>query len=171
MNEEKLIAITESGIHFLVDELGNVFRETKNGVKPLKKHTRNGGYEYVCVSVNGKCKKISVHRLVASAFHSNPSNLPQVNHIDGNPNNNRADNLEWVSGSDNQLHSRYVLGNKTGFADRPVKCLDTGEEYISTRDAWKKTGVRYSHISECARGKRKTAGGRRWEYAPLGQHL
>lgn len=171
MNEEILNAITASGRHLLVDEHGNVFKKTKDGVEPLKKFTRNGGYEYVCLNVNGRCKKMSVHRLVATAFHSNPDNLPQVNHIDGNPSNNRADNLEWISGGDNQLHSRYVLGNKTGFADRPVVCLDTGEEFISTRDAWRKTGVCYSHISECARGKRKTAGGRRWEYAPLGQHL
>lgn len=152
------------GRHLCVDRDGNVYRKTQTGMQPLAKHKRKSGYEYVEVSTNGQKKKIAVHRLVAMAFHENPNNYPQVNHIDGNPSNNKADNLEWVSGSDNQLHSRYILGNTTGFKDTPVVCLDTGEEFVSTRDAWRKTGISYSHISECASGKRKTAGGFKWGY-------
>ena len=152
------------GRHLCADREGNVYIKTASGVKPLAKHKRKGGYEYVEVFINGAKKKISVHRIVAKAFCENPNQHPQVNHIDGNPSNNRADNLEWVSGSDNQLHSRYVLGNETGFKDRPIICIDTGEEFISTRDAWRKTGINYSHISECASGKRKTAGGFKWGY-------
>jgi hypothetical protein len=153
------------GRHLCVDRDGNVYKKTPSGVKPLSKHKRKGGYEYVEVSINGVKKKIAVHRLVAKAFCENPNNHPQVNHIDGDPSNNKADNLEWVSGCDNQLHSRYVLGNETGFKDKPVVCIDTGEEFISTRDAWRKTGINYSHISECASGKRKTAGGFKWGHA------
>jgi hypothetical protein len=153
------------GRYLGVDRDGNVYLEARYGMRKLPKYKRNGGYEYVEVTSNGLRKKLSVHRLVATAFHANPNNFPQVNHIDGDPSNNKADNLEWVNGSDNQLHSRYVLGNETGFKDTPVVCIDTGEEFISTRDAWRKTGINYSHISECASGKRKTAGGFKWGYA------
>ena len=159
------------GRYLCVDKDGNVYSKNTSGTHKLPKYKRKGGYEYVEATINGVRKKIAVHRLVAKAFCDNPNNLPQVNHIDGNPSNNKADNLEWVSGSENQFHSRYVLGNVTGFKDTPVVCLDTGEEFVSTRDAWRKTGINYCHISECASGKRKTAGGYRWGYAEKGESI
>lgn len=163
--EKVLKEVTALGKCLYVDRDGNVYRKIQSKMKPLPKYKRNGGYEYVEISTNVGRKKLAVHRLVATAFHENPNNYPQVNHIDGNPSNNKANNLEWVSGSYNQLHSRYILGNETGFKDKPVVCIDTGEGFISTRDAWRKTGINYSHISECASGKRKTAGGFKWGYA------
>lgn len=166
MGEIKHISL--DGIELAVTVYGDVLLPISlTEYKLLPKYIRRG-YEYVEVRCNGKRKKFSVHRLVAQAFCENPQNKQQVNHIDGDTTNNWASNLEWVDSSENQYHSRYVLGNQTGFKDRPVVCVDTGETYISTRDAWRKTGVNYCHICECAKGKRKRAGGMRWEYAPLG---
>ena len=53
------------------------------------------GYLKVILSCNGKCKTINVHKLVAQAFIENPDNLPEVNHINEDKTNNRADNLEF----------------------------------------------------------------------------
>ena len=168
MTEEMVTEVAAFGRFLYVDRDGNVYRNTRTKLHPLAKHKRKGGYEYVEVSTDNGRKRLAVHRLVAMAFHENPNKYPVVNHIDGNPSNNKASNLEWVDDSTNQLHSRYILGNETGFKDTPIVCLDTGEEFISTRDAWRKTGVNYSHISECASGKRKTAGGYKWGYAERG---
>lgn len=56
-----------------------------------------------CVEVCGTNKR--VHRLVALTFIPNPDNKPQINHIDSNPSNNKIDNLEWCTRSENMLHA------------------------------------------------------------------
>lgn len=148
------------GSDYYVDENGTVVN--KYG-KVMAKYIDRKGYSYIVIRRNKMRKKILVHRLVAEMFIENPLNLPQVNHIDGDKTNSNVSNLEWVTASENQIHSRYVLKNRTGFSDTPVVCVETGIEYISTRDAWRKTGVNCSHISECVNGKRKTAGGYHWK--------
>jgi len=64
-------------------------------------------HEYLRVAfyVNGKRWTTGVHRAVAEAFHENPDNLPEVNHINAISNDNRAINLEWCSRRENVLHS------------------------------------------------------------------
>lgn len=63
------------------------------------------GYKLVSLSKNGSSKRVLLHRLIAKAFIPNPNNLPQVNHKDGNKQNNIIDNLEWVSAQDNIIHA------------------------------------------------------------------
>ena len=61
----------------------------------------------------GITKSLLVNRVIAWAFHPNPANLPQVNHIDGDKENNAAFNLEWATGSENEKHA-HRTGLKSG---------------------------------------------------------
>lgn len=151
---------------YFIDETGKV--TNKYGRIIRHRFRQANGYPYVefrHTLENGVLlrKKIMLHRILAESFIPNPFGFEQVNHIDGDKTNFDLSNLEWVTGSENQMHSRYVLCNKTGFDDVAVKCVETGTCYKSTRDAWRATGISYTHISECASGKRKSAGGYHWE--------
>lgn len=75
--------------------------------------TANTGYKVVILGGRVKPENYYVHRLVAEAFCPNPEKKRCVNHIDGNKCNNAADNLEWVTYSENQLHAYRVLGRPT----------------------------------------------------------
>lgn len=94
------------------NELGEIFN-SKTG---RKLHTFKGrdGYYRVSLFINGKAKTYMVHRLVLSAFISNPDpeRYTEINHIDGNKNNNALDNLEWCDRGYNQRHA-YRNGLKS----------------------------------------------------------
>jgi len=66
-------------------------------------------YKMVCLSPSRKSKNFYVHRLIAEAFIPNPNEYPEVNHIDGNPSNNRINNLEWCTAKQNTIHA-YSTG-------------------------------------------------------------
>jgi hypothetical protein len=64
------------------------------------------GYKQVFLMRNGKRHVRLLHRLVAEAFIPNPEGKPEVNHIDLDKGNNRVENLEWCTRSENLNHAR-----------------------------------------------------------------
>ena len=86
----------------------------KEGI--MKPHDNGKGYLRVQLCKDGKGKWYRINRLVAQAFLPNPNNLPEVNHIDGNPKNNNVNNLEWCDRKTNlELSS-------VGFTRNKFKC-------------------------------------------------
>ena len=92
--------------------------------RPLK--IKKDKYGYCAVSLHHKDvkKSYTVHRLVAEAFIPNPKNLPQVNHIDGDKNNNSVQNLEWCTNRENIVHAY-----KSGLISRKKQSISQKRRY------------------------------------------
>ena len=131
------------------------------------------GYYVAHLCKNNISKNVLVHRIVAECFIDNPNNLPVVNHIDGNKQNNNVNNLEWVTHSENTKHAyklelakapKYWSGKrgKDHCKSKPVKCRETNEVFNSIAAAQDK--YKTTHISMALHGYRKTAGGYTWEW-------
>jgi hypothetical protein len=103
---EFYIRLTNEFNNYAISNLCNVKNLTTNRI--LKPQIDRYGYVYVSLANKGFNKKKKVHRLMAEIFVENPQNKKEVNHKDGNPKNNLAENLEWVTHFENQTHKvRY----------------------------------------------------------------
>ena len=91
---------------YQVTTWGRVFN--KNTGKYVHQEVHHKGYLRVDLWKDGLRKHYKVHRLVAEAFIPNPHKKPQVNHIDGNNQNNSVTNLEWVTNSENCEKAREL---------------------------------------------------------------
>lgn len=116
-----------------VDEVGNVWSHRNKLI--LKPYVNTGGYLKVNLCKPGKMEHKYIHRLVAEAFVENPLQHNVVNHINADPQDNRASNLEWCDQGYNIRYSRE-MGNQN---DIPVKAFSpiTGEikEFKNLREA------------------------------------
>lgn len=91
-----------------VDEFGVVRRRRGDGAYALVSPSthKKTGRVYFNLTFEGSTKSVLVNRVVALALHPNPDNLPEVNHKDGNKQNNAPDNLEWSSRAGNEEHAK-----------------------------------------------------------------
>ena len=123
---------------------------TKGGIYTIREkmlaprvNTKRYGYCEISLRKDGKAKRFKVHRPVATAFIPNPNKLPEVNHKDGNKQNNNVSNLEWVTSKQNKKHAWSNNLINSDHKKRPIKCNESGECFESV--------VRASQILKCDR--------------------
>lgn len=80
------------------------FKKNKKGYI-LSNRNKNGWYLNVVLTSKDNWRSVKIHRLVAESFIPNPDNKPEVNHKDGDKQNNKVENLEWVTESENMNHA------------------------------------------------------------------
>lgn len=167
--------------NYYVSSDGKVY--SKNGrwnksLKELKQYVHNSGYCYVSFMKDNKkiCKR--VHKLVAEAFlHKKEINL-EVNHKNGIKSDNRVENLEWITHSDNVKHRFRILKQAASKAwlgkfgkDHPnsrivlqIKDGKIIKEFYGANEAGRAIHRNPSNITSCCRGRRVFCCGYQWRY-------
>ncbi len=96
---------------YQVTSWGRVFNKTTG--KFVNQEVHHKGYLRVDLYKDHQRRHFKVHRLVAQAFIPNPYKKPQVNHIDGNNQNNSVTNLEWVTNKENCEKAKALRNENT----------------------------------------------------------
>jgi hypothetical protein len=168
-------SVNEYEDRYEVSNLGKV-RSLYRQKPILKPFVSKWGYEIVSLCKNGKVNKCSVHRIVASAFVPKQEGRDVVNHIDGNKQNNRAENLEWCTPKENSRHAldngllapciaaarvtaQNILSNYGRENRQPILAIDQNTskqtEFSSISEAAEILGFDAGNISRVLSGKYK----------------
>lgn len=160
MEDEEWRAIIIDDQEVKISSFGRII--TKTGVITIGGKTG----QYLSISINSISH--CVHRLVCLAFHpiDNPDDYV-ANHIDNVKTNNRADNLEWVTESENRIHAEAFRENKVYNCKRVEQFSLEGKsiaKFNSMQEATEITGVNKGNICSVCKGDRKNAGGFIWRH-------
>lgn len=157
--------------NYLISKDGRVWSNKKNIF--INSWIGSNGYVNVTIYNNGCKKNKSLHRLIAKAFIENKENKPEVNHINGIKTDNRLENLEWCTSSENKSHAFKIGISKVSEkaknltiqrnrlrsgADNKLskKVIDTssGKIYNSISEVRKTLGLSHTYVSRMLRGKK-----------------
>jgi hypothetical protein len=143
--------------YYQISSLGRIkslSRILKNRIKKetiLKQSINNHGYIACGLTVNNKFNRFLVHRLLAEAFILNLENKEQINHINGIKTDNRIENLEWNTSSENNKHAvntglRKAKNGINHYAAKIVLNLENGIYYDTLKEAAFYNNIKYSTL-------------------------
>ena len=152
----------------------------------LKRKRPTDGYYDVRLYKGGRAYSVMVHKLVAYAFVPNPNNYPVIDHINTNKEDNRAENLRWVTITGNLTNPLTMAKRLPGIETANKRRLQTQidrkrktaehitlqcdldgnfiREFRSTMEVFRELGYSATAIARCCRGVRPTAFGYKWKY-------
>ncbi len=151
---------------YVAGKYGGFFSKKK--LRILRPDMSSDYHRCILSSENIK-RRFPVHRLVAIAFIPNPDAKRTVNHINGVKNDNRLENLEWATDSENQSHRHAILGQEIGELSHQAKLTKL---QVSAAIARRRNGDSYVSIARdigdiTAACVRMAVIGVNWRHIPL----
>ena len=123
---------------------------------------------HLCVNL-GRTNLKLIHILVAEHFIPNPDNKPIVHHVDHNPENNRVDNLVWLTQEEHKAEHPEVFEASAKVLSKPINQYDISGNFIkrwkSSMQVQRELGYSNGNINNCLRGRLNTYKGCIWKYA------
>ena len=121
----------------------------------LTPYDHKNGYKMVILyNDEGEYKRLYVHRLVAQTYIPNPLNLPEVDHINSNKEENTVENLQWITKEDNIKKAKC----------KKVRCIELDRVFNSQKEAALILHLEQGNISRVCNGKARTTGGYHFEF-------
>ncbi len=160
----KQIIIDNIGTSYYITPDGRCYNSITNKYLKGQINARNGYLSYY-LNLKGGRKRKYAHRLVAEAYIPNPAHKPEVNHLDGNKQNNNVSNLEWTTSAENKLYA-IELGLR---ATRLVYCFTPDKKlvacYRSAAEACRAVNISISVLGgELRKPLKSLCGGFYWSY-------
>ena len=145
---KEIFKIIEEFPEYEISNLGNVISNTKQKKGNIIKQrlTKHGYYKFDIHRIGQY-----THRFVALTFINNPENKPCVNHINGIKTDNRVENLEWVTHSENSQHAwdtNLISRVKSNIGEKNGSNKLTEENVIKIKSLLKTTNMFYREIAE-----------------------
>ncbi len=149
MVEEKIINI--NGVDYIAASDGKIY-STKNVGKAkfhqeIKQRKNSDGYYCITTGKNGNRRSVRVHRIIAKAFVPNVNNLPEVDHIDNNRENNNSSNLQWITGIENKKKTPFEKRSVTHKHELNGRAMLTVDDVKEIRLLYK-NGMKKSEIAD-----------------------
>ena len=117
---------------YYADDSGKIFSLKRGKLTEKKQFPKTHGYLYVALYCGNKRYFPRVHRLIASTFIPNPTDLPEINHKDEDKTNNHVNNLEWCTSHDNKIHGTRLekVARKVSDPNIPRKNNKSGKKGV-----------------------------------------
>lgn len=127
----------------------------------MKPNVNEKGYEQVCLRRNNYQYNVKVHKVIAETFLGERPGM-DVRHYDGDPANNRVDNLYWSTRSET-VSDAFDRGTRIPPHQIPIRVIETGEIFPSIRACARALDLRQPDISQCLKGDRRSLKGYHFE--------
>ena len=155
---------------YQVSNLGNVRSLWFEKERLLKLYKDMKGYYRITLCKNGRQQNRSVHRLVAEAFIPNIDNKPSIDHINTIKNDNRVENLRWVTNKENSNNPLTKEKQIKSKISKPILQLDKNMELVKkwngVREIERELNYPHNNISKCCKNQYgfKSAYGYKWGF-------